>query len=81
MATGCGVCVHINYEHRAISCTGPRGQARVNPSRGSAKIVRKSCNLSGVAVQSPQPPDGNRAASVQRLRRDGAVTVVPPCHF
>ena len=59
MATGYGVCVHIVYEHHAISCTGPRGQAGVNPYRGSAEIVRKSCNFSGVAVQSPQPPDGN----------------------
>ena len=56
---------------------GPRGQAGVNPYRGCAEIVWKSCNLSGVAMQSPQPPDGNRngtcAASVQRLRGDGAV--------
>ena len=79
MATGCGVCVHIVYEHRAISCTGPRGQAGVNPYRGCAEIVRKLCKISGVAVQSPQPPDGNhygaRAASVQRLRGDGAEMV------
>ena len=54
---GYGVCVHIVYEHRAISCTGPRGQAGVNLYRGCAEVVRKSCNLSGVAVQSPQPPD------------------------
>ena len=59
MATGYGVCVHIVYEHRAISCTGPRGQVGVNPHRGCAEIERKLCNLSGVAVQSPQPPDGN----------------------
>ena len=53
----------------------------VNPYRGCAEIVRKSCNLSGVAVQSPQPPDSNRAASVQRLHGNGAVTVAPPCCF
>ena len=53
------------------------GQAGVNPYRG--------CTLSGVAVQSPQPPDANcmepRVASVQRLRGDGAVTVAPQCRF
>ena len=36
-------------------------------------------------MQSLQLPDGNRngarAASVQRLRGDCAVTVTPPCHF
>ena len=65
MSPGYGVCVHIVYEHRAISCTGPRGQAGVNPYRGCAEIVRKSCNLSGVAVQAPQPPDGNRTEPVR----------------
>ena len=65
MTTGYGVCVQIVYEHRGISCTGPRGQARVNPYRGCVEIVRKSCNLSGVAVQSPQPPDDNRTEPVR----------------
>ena len=65
MATGYGVCVHIVYEHRAISRTGPRGQAGAKPYRGCAEIVRKSCNFSAVAVQSPQPPDGNRTEPVR----------------
>ena len=65
MATGYGVCVHIVYEHRTISCMGPRGQAGVNPYRGCTEIVRKLCNLSGVAVQSSQPPDGNRTEPVR----------------
>ena len=62
MATGYGVCVHIVYEHRTISCMGPRGQAGVNPYRGCVEIVRKSCNLSGVAAQ---PPDRNRTEPVR----------------
>ena len=62
---GYGVYVHIVYEHRAISCKGPRGQAGVIPYRGCVEIVRKSCNLSGVAVQSPQPPDRNRTEPVR----------------
>ena len=53
-------CVHIVYGHREISSTGPRGQPGVNPYRDCAEIVRKSCNVSAVAVQSPQPPHGNR---------------------
>ena len=58
---------YVYYEHRAISCTGPRGQAGVNPYRKCAEIVRKSCNVSAVAVQSPQPqpPHGNRTEPVR----------------
>ena len=88
MATGDGLCVHIVYEHRTISCTWAldRGQVGVNPYRGCAEIEQKSCNLSGVAVQSPQPPDGNHTepvrASVQRLHGDGGSDRgAPPCHF
>ena len=65
MATGYGVCVHIVYEHRAISSTGPRGQPDVNPYRDCAEIVRKSCNVSAVAVQSPQPPHGSYGARAE----------------
>ena len=57
---GYGICVHIVYGHRAISSMGPRGQPGVHPYRDCAEIVRKSCNVSAVAVQSPQPPHGNR---------------------
>ena len=59
---------------------GPWGQAGVNPYRDCTEIV----HLSGVAVQSPQPLDGNRAKpvpcgfraeAVRKWCRDGAVTV------
>ena len=40
-------------------------QPGVNPYRDCAEIVRKSCNVSAVAVQSPQPPHGNRTEPVQ----------------
>ena len=59
------LCVHIVYGHRAISSTGPRGQPGVNPYRDCAEIVPKSCNVSAVAVQSPQPPHGNRTEPVR----------------
>ena len=84
MATGYNVCVHIVYEHRVISCTGPwGGRARVNPYRGCAEIVQKSCNLSAGAVQSPQPPHRNRTEPMWHPCRggDGAVTVQPPFRF
>ena len=60
------ICVHIVYWHCAISSTGPRRQPGVNPYRDCAEIVRKSCNVSAVAVQSPQPPHGNRSEHVRR---------------
>ena len=61
MATGYGICVHIIYGHRAISSTGPRGKS-VQRLCGD---VRKSCNVSAVAVQSPHPPHGNRTEPVR----------------
>ena len=67
MATGYGICVHIVYGHRVISSTGPRGQLGINPYRDCAEIVRKSCNVSAVAVCSPQPPHGNRTEPVRGL--------------
>ena len=36
-----------------------------NPYRGCSEIVQKSCNLNAVAVQSSQPPHGNRTEPVQ----------------
>ena len=39
---------------------GLGGNPGVNPYRACAEIVRKSCNVSAVAVQSPHPPHGNR---------------------
>ena len=62
---------------------GPLGQAGVNPYRGCAEIVRKSCNLSGVAVQSPQPvqtvivrsPCGSCAEVARRWCGDRGATV------
>ena len=65
VATGYGICVHIVYGHRAISSTGPREQPGVNPYRDCAEIVRKSCNVSAVAVQSPHLPHGNRTEPVR----------------
>ena len=41
------------------------GQPGVNSYRDWAEIVRKSCNVSAVAVQSPQPPHGNRTEPVR----------------
>ena len=81
MATGYGICVHIVYGHRAISSTGPRRQHRVNPYRDCAEIVRKSCNVSAVAVQSPQPPHGNRTEPVRGsafARRPCGDCAMPP---
>ena len=75
MAPGYGICVHIVYEHLATSCTGPRRQAGVNPYRGCAEIVRKSCNVSGVAMQSPQPPHGNHTEPMPLPCRDCAEMV------
>ena len=40
---------------------GLGGQPGVNPYRDCAEIVRISCNVSAVAVQSPQPPHRNCA--------------------
>ena len=61
---GYGICVHIVYGHRAFSSTGPREQPGVNPYRDCAEIVRKSCNVSAVAVQS-RPSHGACAGIVQ----------------
>ena len=52
---GYSICIHIVYGHPAISSMGPRGQPGVHPYRDCAEIVWKSCNVSAVAVQSPQP--------------------------
>ena len=57
-----------------------------NPHRGCSEVVRKSCNFNAVAVQlvsaaSARKSYGARAASVQRLRGEGAVTGQPPCRF
>ena len=46
---------------------GLGGQPGVNPSRDCAEIVRKSCNVSAVAVQSPQLPHRNRTEPVRGL--------------
>ena len=62
---GYDVCVYNIYEHRAISCIGPRGEAVANPYRGCSKVVRISCNFNAVAVLSLQPPHGNRTEPVQ----------------
>ena len=77
MATGYGVCFHIVYEHRAISCMGNRGQVGPMPYGGCFEIVRKSCDFSAVVVHSQQPPHGNRTEPEQfpySLCGDSAVT-------
>ena len=85
MATGYSVCVHIVYEHRAISCTGPRGAGRaksVQRLRGDCtENVQSQCSCRAVTAASTQKSYGARAASVQRLRGDDAVTVAPPVPF
>ena len=62
----CSHCLRAscNFFYRA-SGGGGGGQPAVNPYRDSAEIVRKSCNVSAVAVQSPQPPHGNRTELVR----------------
>ena len=59
----CSHCLRAscNFFYGASGAT--RG-ARVNPYRDCAEIVGKSCNVSAVAVQSPQPPHGNRTEPV-----------------
>ena len=61
IVAGYGICVHIVYEHRAISSTGPRGQPTVNPYRDCAEILRKSCNVSAVSAASARKSYGARA--------------------
>ena len=46
---------------------GTWGQPGVNSYRDCVEIVQKSCNVSAVAVQSPQPPHGNRTEPVRGL--------------
>ena len=81
MATGYGICVHIVYGHRAISSTGPRGQPGVNLYKDCAEIVQKSCNVSAVAVQSPQTPHGNRTEPVWGSASHGARAGIVQCHL
>ena len=54
---------------------GPSGASWDDPYRVCAEIVRKSCNLSGFAVKSPQPPDSNRTEPV-RLPYRGCAEMV-----
>ena len=80
----------VSTMHRAMHLWyGPLGASRgiyiQVQIKACAEIVRKSCNLSGVAVQSPQPPDGKCTEPVwlpcRVLRGDGAAIVAPPCSF
>ena len=79
--TGYGICVHIVFGHRAISSKGPRRQPGVNPYRDCAEIVRKSCNVITVAVQSPQPPHGNRTEPVRGSASHGARAGIVQCNL
>ena len=81
MATGYGVCVHIVYGYRAISSTRHRGQPGVNPYRDCAEIVRKSCNVSAVAVQSPKPPHGNRTEPMRGSAFARCPCGIVDCHL
>ena len=45
------------------------------------KIVQSQCSCCAVSATSTWKSYGARAAPVQRLRGDGAVTMQPPCHF
>ena len=45
------------------------------------EIVQFQCNTRAVSATSARKSYGARAASVQRLRGEGAVTVQPPCSF
>ena len=63
---------------------GPPG-AGVNLYRACTEIVRKSCNLSAVAVQFLRPPHGNRMEPVRvpcgGCLENGAVIVQLPYHI
>ena len=64
------------YEHRAISCTGPRGQAGVNPYRGCAEIVQKLellCSLHRLQTVIERRPCRFRAEAAWRWCGDRAV--------
>ena len=60
---------------------GPRGQPGINPYRDCAEIVRKSCNVSAVAVQSPQPSHGNRTEPVRDRHSHGARVGIVQCQL
>ena len=72
---GYGVCVHIVYEHRALSCTGFRRQTEAKPYGDYAEIVGKSCCHRAVSAASARKSYRARATSVRRSRRDDTVTV------
>ena len=66
MATGYGICVsHCLRASCDFFYGASGGQPGVNPYRDCAEIVRKSCNVSAVAVQSPQPLHRNRTVPLR----------------
>ena len=75
IAGGYGLCVHIIYGYRAISSTRPRGQPGENPYRDCAEIVRKSCNVSAVAVHAVS------ASTAQKLYGACARAGIVQCHL
>ena len=80
MATGYGVCVHIVYEHRAISCTGLREQTGVNPYRDCAEIVRRlPCSLASLQTVTVWSPCGFRADAARRWCGDRRRHRAVPC--
>ena len=65
------------YGHRAIFFYGPG----VKPYIDCAEIVRKWCNVSAVAVQSPQPPHGYRTDPVRGSAFARARAGIVQCHL
>ena len=59
---------------------GASGQPGVNPYKDCAEIVRKSCSVSAVAVQSPQPPHGNHTKPGGDRPSHGARAGIVQCH-
>ena len=72
---GYGICLHIVYRHSCDFLYGDLGTGRAKPFGSCAEIIQKPCDASAVAMQSSKVPYGTREGSIQRLRRDGAVTV------
>ena len=60
----CSHCLRASCDFFYGASGATRGQPGVIPYRDCAEILWKSCNVSAVAVQSPQPPHGNRTEPV-----------------
>ena len=80
MATVYEVCVHIIYEHRAISCTGPWVQAGAEAVRISysyrTEIVRYQCSYPAVSSASSQI-----SCDIVQRSYDDPMRLQPPYDF